>query len=120
MRYSRSGEPGIREGESPAIEMATRRARIDEIETELASALVQTLVSSGLISNREERSAHSSIMDILGFAGRLSQGNRQRSSCGLSLQLHRLQKTLINHKMISVCFLVTTCLQDDEGRLTTV
>ena len=39
-------------------------ALVDEIESELASALVQTLVSSGLISNREERSVHSSIMDI--------------------------------------------------------
>ena len=96
--------------------MAPHRAHIDEIESELASALVQRLVSSGLISNREERSVHSSIVNILRFAGRLSQGNRQRSSCGLSVQLHKLQKTLINHKMIAVCFL-TSKAQYAEGEI---
>ena len=52
--------------------------------------------------------------DLLHFAGRLSQRDRQRSSCclpGQSIITDRLQKTSINHKMTAVCFLVTTYLQ---------
>jgi len=45
----------------------------DELQRELASELIQTLVSSGLISNREERSVHFMVMNV----------GQSRTSCDL-------------------------------------